>query len=128
MLDRAGDIADIVCYRDDLNVVELGTSPVMQALQQLMQESAPRRPKRVSGAMTQLAALAGVSLTLVSTNENAHTVTVEQVERIARSISFIGPAMNGARFQAFCARLRAIEHAPVWHTTIRLWAGRRGAV
>lgn len=29
MLDRAGDIADIVCYRDDLRVVELGTSPVI---------------------------------------------------------------------------------------------------
>lgn len=29
MLDRAGAIADIVCYRDDLRVVELGTSPVI---------------------------------------------------------------------------------------------------
>src|SRR5688572_15727379 len=29
MLDRAGNIADIVCYRGDLRVVELGTSPVI---------------------------------------------------------------------------------------------------
>jgi SAM-dependent methyltransferase len=107
--------------------VELGTSPFMQALQQLMQASAPRRPKRVSGAMTQLAALSGVSLAPLETFEHALPVSIEQVERIAGSISFIGPAMNAARFQAFCTHLRTIEHAPVWHTTIRLWAGRRGA-
>jgi len=29
MLDRAGTIADVVCYRDDLRVQELGTSPVI---------------------------------------------------------------------------------------------------
>jgi ubiquinone/menaquinone biosynthesis C-methylase UbiE len=107
--------------------VDLGTSPFMQALSELMRASAPRRPKRVDGAMTQLATLAGVELSLLETYENEQHVSLEQVERILGSISFIGPAMNAERFEAFCAGLRAIEHASVWHTTLRLWAGRHFA-
>lgn len=124
------ELRRVLCASGALAVVqvELGASPFMQALQQLMQASAPRRPRRVSGAMTQLAALSGVRLDLVETYEHAVPVPLAQVERILGSISFIGPAMNAARFQAFCARLHAIEHASVWHTTIRLWAGQRGAV
>jgi hypothetical protein len=77
--------------------------------------------------MTQLATLAGVELSLLETYENQQQVSLEQVERILGSISFIGPAMNAERFEAFCAGLRAIEHESVWHTTLRLWAGRRFA-
>jgi ubiquinone/menaquinone biosynthesis C-methylase UbiE len=108
--------------------VELGESPFMVAVQQLMQESAPRRPRRVDSAMTQLATLAGVKLELRQTFESVLPATIEQVERILRSISFIGPAMNPERFATFSTRLRAIAHAPVWHTTLRLWAGRRADV
>ena len=107
--------------------VELGASPFMQALSELMRASAPRRPKRVDGAMTQLATLAGVKLSLLDTYENVERVPLAQVERIVRSISFIGPAMNPERFEAFCRGLRAIEHESVWHTTLRLWAGCRFA-
>ncbi|HTU61321.1 MAG TPA: class I SAM-dependent methyltransferase [Polyangiales bacterium] len=107
--------------------VELGTSPFMQALSELMRASAPRRPKRIDGALTQLATLAGVKLSLLETYELEQQLPLEQVERILGSISFIGPAMNPERFEAFCAGLRAIEHASVWHTTVRLWAGRRFA-
>ena len=106
--------------------VEFGASPFMQALIDLMQASAPRRPKRVSGAMTQLATLAGMKLREPETYEHEQLVPIAQVERILGSISFIGPAMNAARFEAFCAGLRAIPHEPVWHTTLKLWTGRRG--
>jgi ubiquinone/menaquinone biosynthesis C-methylase UbiE len=106
--------------------VELGASPFMQALTRLLQASAPRRPRSVSGAQTQLATLAGVKLQLAETYEHRQLVPLGQVERILGSISFIGPAMNPARFEALCTGLRAIEHEPVWHTTLRLWAGRRG--
>jgi ubiquinone/menaquinone biosynthesis C-methylase UbiE len=126
---RAGsELARVLGARAALAIVqvELGTSPFMQALVELMHASAPRRPKRVSGAMTQLATLAGIKLQSSETFENKQLVPIAQVERILGSISFIGPAMNKARFDAFCTGLRAIPHAPVWHTTLRLWTGRRG--
>ena len=105
--------------------VELGASPFMRALSALMRASAPRRPKRVEGAMTQLAALAGVQLSLLERYELEQPMPLAQVEQILGSISFIGPAMNAERFEALCAGLRAIEHEVVWHTTLCLWAGRR---
>ena len=123
------ELARVLHPRGTLAIVqvELGTSPFMQALSDLMRASAPRRPKRVDGAMTQLAKLASVKLGLLETYEQKQQVPLEQVERILRSISFIGPAMNPERFEAFSAALRAIQHEPVWHTTVRLWAGRRFA-
>jgi hypothetical protein len=33
--------------------------------------------------------------------------------------------MNRERFLRFCAAVRAIPHAPCWHTHIQLHAGRR---
>jgi SAM-dependent methyltransferase len=122
------ELARVLHARGVLAVVqvELGASPFMQALRSLMNASAPRRPKRVDGALTQVATLAGVKLSLVGTYELEQPVPLAQLERIVGSISFIGPAMNAARFEAFCAGLRAIEHESVWHTSLRLWAGRRG--
>lgn len=128
---RAGrEIGRILQPRGSLAVVqvELADSPFMRALQELMRQAAPRRPKRVASAMTQLAALAGIRLTLQETFQTVVPMPLAQIEVILRSISYIGPAMNAARFEAFRARLHAIEHAPVWHTTLRLWTGRRAAV
>jgi ubiquinone/menaquinone biosynthesis C-methylase UbiE len=126
---RAGsELARVLRERGALAIVqvEFGASPFMQALSDLMHASAPRRPRRVSGTLTQLAALTGIKLLPPETYEQAQLVPIEQVERILGSISFIGPAMNAARFEAFCAALRIIPHAPLWHTTLRLCAGRRG--
>jgi ubiquinone/menaquinone biosynthesis C-methylase UbiE len=126
---RAGcELARVLSVRGALAVVqvELAASPFMQALTRLLQASAPRRPRRVSGAQAQLASLAGVTLQLVDRYEHRQVVPLAQVERILGSISFIGPAMNPTRFEALCVGLRAIEHEPVWHTTLSLWAGRRG--
>jgi hypothetical protein len=47
------------------------------------------------------------------------------VERILRSISFIGPAMNQTRFAALRARVQALPEAPVWARTFVLRSGRR---
>ncbi len=122
------ELARVLRARGALAIVqvELGASPFMLALSELMQASAPRRPRRVDGTMTQLATLAGLELRMLEIYEHRQHVPLAQVERILRSISFIGPAMNPERFEAFCAGLRAIEHESVWHTTLRLWAGRRG--
>lgn len=121
------ELARVLRARGALAIVqvELGASPFMQALVELMHASAPRRPKRIHAAMTQLATLAGIKLDRSETYESKQLVPIAQVERILGSISFIGPAMNEARFEAFCTALRAIPHDPVWHTTLQLWSGRR---
>lgn len=122
------ELARVLRARGTLAIVqvELGASPFMQALNALMHASAPRRPRRIDGALAQLATLARVELREVEIYEHRQHVPIAQVERILGSISFIGPAMNPERFEAFCAGLRAIEHESVWHTRVRLWAGRRG--
>lgn len=128
---RAGqEIARVLDARGALAVVQVepGASSFMQALQRLMRESAPRRPKRVAEAMTQLAALARIRLELHASFESVLPMDLAQIERILRSISFIGPAMNAERFEAFRGRLHAIEHTPAWHTTLHVWAGRRTGV
>ena len=107
--------------------VELGASAFMRELVQLMQEAAPRRPRSVTGTMAEVAALCGVTLTVSETYENDVPLDHAQLEQLFGSISFIGPAMNPRRFSDFCARVRAIRHAPRWHTHIQLHAGERGA-
>jgi ubiquinone/menaquinone biosynthesis C-methylase UbiE len=122
------ELARVLRARGTLAIVqvELGVSPFMQALTDLMRASAPRRPRRTDGALTQLATLCRVDLRELETYEHRQHIPLAQVERIMGSISFIGPAMNPERFEVFCAGLRAIEHESVWHTTLRLWAGWRG--
>lgn len=107
--------------------VEPGSSPFMQALSHCLQQAAPRRPRQVSGAMAQIAALTGVSLTCMETFDSQVPLELPRLEQLLGSISFIGPAMNAERFARLCAQIRLIPHAPCWHTYIRLHAGRRGA-
>lgn len=107
--------------------VELGSSPFMRELVHIMQDAAPRRPRRVSGTMAEIAALCGVTLTVRESYENDVALDHVQLEQLFGSISFIGPAMNPRRFGDFCARVRAIQHAPRWHTHITLHAGQRGS-
>ena len=107
--------------------VELAGSPFMRELVHIMQEAAPRRPRRVTGTMTQMAALCGVDLREYEAFENDVPMDHARLEQLFGSISFIGPAMNPARLSAFCARVRAIPHAPRWHTHIRLHAGHRAS-
>jgi hypothetical protein len=47
------------------------------------------------------------------------------LDRILRSISFIGPAMNPARFADFRERVHALSETPVWARTFVLRSGRR---
>jgi SAM-dependent methyltransferase len=51
----------------------------------------------------------------------------ETLLQILRSISFIGPAMNEARFDVFRARVQALPHRPVWARTFVLRSGQRVA-
>ena len=49
----------------------------------------------------------------------------DTLEQILRSFSFVGPAMNPARFAAFRERLLAIPGPAVWARTFTLRHGRR---
>lgn len=116
VLKPSGGLAIISC--------ELGESEFMRALVALMEQSAPRRPRATSDAVRHVAALAGVSLeeqTFVDETPVDHDV----LERILRSISFIGPAMNAQRFDAFRRQVRALTQTPVWVRNITLRSGRR---
>ena len=104
---------------------QLAPTPFMRALQEIMQRAAPRRPRALAGQLAQVSALCGVQLTEPVHYECHTPLDAAQLERVLRSISFIGPAMNPQRFAAFLAEVRAIEAEPVWSIAIALHAGRR---
>jgi ubiquinone/menaquinone biosynthesis C-methylase UbiE len=104
---------------------ELGDTPFMRGVARAMDEAAPRRARDTRGAVTQLAALARAPLGAVQRFDDAHAVDDAALERILRSISFIGPAMNAQRFEAFRARVHAVPGPKVWSRSFTLRSGRR---
>lgn len=106
--------------------VELADTPFMKQLVAIMEESAPRRPRAVANAAAQVFALAGIEEEKPRRFLDHVPVDHELLERILRSISFIGPAMNAARFSLFRERVRSLSAEPVWSRAITLRAGRRG--
>jgi ubiquinone/menaquinone biosynthesis C-methylase UbiE len=104
--------------------VELADSPYMQALQAVIHESAPRRVRRTSGALTQLSALAGVSLSVHAELTTHDALTQQALQRLLASVSFLGPAMNAERTAAFHARIAALGDA-TWSRRLTLHAGIR---
>jgi SAM-dependent methyltransferase len=106
-------------------LVELGDSPYMQALREVMREAAPRRPKPIAGILTQVGKLCGVTLALEDRLEHATPLDRSRLEQLLCSISFIGPAMHRQRFEAFRARVHAIEHPACWQTRLHCYVGRR---
>jgi ubiquinone/menaquinone biosynthesis C-methylase UbiE len=105
--------------------VELADTPFMRELVAIMEESAPRRPRAVAKATLQVLALAKVSAREEQTFLDEVRVDHATLERILRSISFIGPAMNADRFAAFRARVLSLSAEPVWSRRITLCAGVR---
>lgn len=117
VLAPGGALAIIQC--------ELAPTPFMKQVIAIMEECAPRRPRAVSKATLQVAALAKAQLSEEQTFLDELEVDPTRLERILRSISFIGPAMNAQRFAAFRARVFALAERPVWSRLITLRAGRR---
>ncbi len=106
---------------------ELGDTPFMRGVIEIMHEAAPRRPRNLTQAIMQVSSLAEVPLTLEQHFDDQTPVSAERLERILRSISFIGPAMNAARFAQFRERIHALPHAPVWARRFILHSGRKRA-
>jgi ubiquinone/menaquinone biosynthesis C-methylase UbiE len=129
-LDRelaSAEIARVLAPHGALAVLttELAETRFMSAVTRIMEESAPRRPRALAQSIVQLSRVARVPLT---TREFRDETPVDPgtLERIVRSISFIGPAMNPARFAAFLGRIHAIPEEPVWARSFTLHAGVRG--
>jgi ubiquinone/menaquinone biosynthesis C-methylase UbiE len=99
-------------------------TPFMDAVVALMEQSAPRRPREISSALTELLAVCGVRQATLTEFHDVTPVSPLQLEQLLRSISFIGPAMNSERSTAFRERLHAIPHEPQWARTLTLRAGR----
>lgn len=104
---------------------ELADTPFMRALVDIMHESAPRRPRELTHTLAQVSAVAQTPLTHTQHFHDETKVDPDTLERILRSISFIGPAMNAARFADFCARVHALPEAPVWARRFTLRSGQK---
>lgn len=123
----ATELRRVLAPRGALAVLtsEFAATPYMTALRALLNETAPRRPRDVAAALRQLASLACVEPTGVARFGDETHVDFETLERLLRSVSFIGPALNPERFAAFRARLRALPEPWLWSRVLTLHSGRR---
>ncbi len=119
VLVPAGALALVRC--------EFADTPFMRDVVRVMEESAPRRPRPLTQSIVHLCALTGVTFTGERRFHDETPVDHQTLERILRSISFIGPAMHAQRFAAFRARVFALATAPVWARTFILRSGRRAS-
>ena len=117
VLVPGGALALITC--------ELADTPFMRDVVSLMEASAPRRPRDVSRLIAQVAGCAGVTFGEPLRFQDQVSVDAQTLERIVRSISFIGPAMNAERFARFRERLHALPGPALWARTFTLHVGRR---
>jgi ubiquinone/menaquinone biosynthesis C-methylase UbiE len=104
---------------------DFGDTPFMRDLLGVIEDSVPRRPRALTQSIVHLSALSGAALTGVRSFHDETPVDHPTLERILRSISFIGPAMNPQRFAAFRARVFALTTRPVWARTFTLRSGYR---
>jgi ubiquinone/menaquinone biosynthesis C-methylase UbiE len=126
--ERAGlEVARVLAAHGTLAVVrcELGDTPFMRGVVDVMESAAPRKPRSITAPMMQLASLVNVVLDAEQRFEDATALDDATLERILRSISFIGPAMSPQRFDAFFERVLALPGPRLWARTFTLRAGRR---
>jgi SAM-dependent methyltransferase len=117
VLAPGGRIAIVTC--------EPAPTPFMRDVVRVMEEAVPRRPRDLTQTITHVGAVTGVELTIEQRFDDETPVDHQTLDRMLRSISFIGPAMNPARFAAFRQRVHALCDAPVWARTFILRSGRR---
>ncbi|HEX3697083.1 MAG TPA: class I SAM-dependent methyltransferase [Polyangia bacterium] len=100
-------------------------TPYMRGVVRAMNDAVPRRPRALGGHLVHVSAITGVAFTEKHRFVDETPVDPPTLERILRSISFIGPAMNAARFAAFRDQLQALPGPPLWGRTFVLHTGRR---
>ena len=123
----AREIARVLTPKGALAIVtcELGKTPFMQSLVAIMEASAPRRPRNVEQNLMQIPSMTGIRFASARVFHDETPVDGDTLERILRSISYIGPAMNPARFAAFRAHVQDLPGPPAWARTFTVRAGRR---
>jgi SAM-dependent methyltransferase len=123
----ADEIARVLRRGGALAVVTaaLGDTPYMRAVRAVIDDSVPRRPRALTGHLVHVSAQAEVPLHDERVFHDETPVDREALERILRSISFIGPAMHEGRFAAFRRRVHALPGPAVWARTFTLRSGRR---
>ena len=123
----AREIARVLAPGGALAVVtcDFAQTPYMRDVVRVMNDAVPRRPRALNQQLVQVAAITGVAFSDERRFADQTAVDAPTLERILRSISFIGPAMNPARFAAFRTRVQALPGPPVWGRTFLLRAGRR---
>jgi ubiquinone/menaquinone biosynthesis C-methylase UbiE len=104
---------------------QLTPTPFMRGVVSIIEEAVPRRPRDLTQATVHLSSLGRVPLTGERCFHDQTPVDRATLERMLRSISFIGPAMNPGRFAAFRARIDALREPPIWARTFVLRWGRR---
>jgi ubiquinone/menaquinone biosynthesis C-methylase UbiE len=117
LLVRRGALAIVTC--------EFTETPFMCSVRRLVSEGSDRRPRDLEQAIRRVASLAEVTLTEARRFNDETPVDRVTLERILRSVSFIGPAFNPQRFAVLSQGLQAVAHAPVWARAFTLRAGRR---
>ena len=103
----------------------LGDTPYMRAVRTVIDDSVPRRPRALGPQLVHVTSTAQAPLTDEGVFLDETPVERETLERILRSISFIGPAMHEGRFAAFRRRIHALPGPAVWARTFTLQTGRR---
>jgi hypothetical protein len=123
----AGEVGRVLVRGGALAVVasELTPTPFMAGVRRIVDEAVPRRPRDLSGALVHLSSVTRVPLADEQRFCDETLVDHATLDRILRSISFIGPAMHAARFAAFRERIRALPGPAVWARTFVLRSGRR---
>lgn len=125
---RLGEtLARVLRHQGALAIVScaLGETPFMRDLLAIIGDAVPRRPRAVGRQLRQVSAIAHTPLGDERCFDDVTPVDHETLERILRSISFVGPAMNAQRFESFRARVRALADPPAWARRFTLRAGRR---
>jgi ubiquinone/menaquinone biosynthesis C-methylase UbiE len=120
VLVPGGAIALLTC--------EFTPTPYMREVVRLMQESAPRRPRKVVSRRAQLSGIAKIPLFDEQRFYDETPVSPEELDRILATISFIGPAMNPERTKEFRAKLHGLPLPAIWSRTFILRTGRRRVV
>jgi SAM-dependent methyltransferase len=125
----AAEIGRVLARGGALAVVtsEFSPTPFMDAVWRAIADAVPRRPRDLAAALDHLSAGAGVRLDGERKFHDQTPIDGDRLERIVRSFSFVGPAMNPTRFAAFRERLLAIPGPAIWARTFTLRHGRRPA-
>jgi ubiquinone/menaquinone biosynthesis C-methylase UbiE len=100
-------------------------TPFMRDLVRVIEQAVPRRPRALTQNMVHVTGMTGVALAHEQQFDDHTPVDLVTLDRILRSVSFIGPAMNPQRLLAFRQAVFALSEAPVWARTFVLRSGRR---